>query len=84
MIDDLIDLHYLLKQTIHFNNILRLFDINPNFIIIIMIRNLNKIVTIKFIHIKQFQLKKSSSRIYILAPISARKDKKMNIENKKT
>lgn len=49
-----------------------------------MIRNLNKIVTIKFIHIKQFQLKKSSSRIYILAPISARKDKKMNIENKKT
>lgn len=49
-----------------------------------MIRNLNKIVTIKFIHIKQFQLKKSFSRIYILAPISARKDKKMNIENKKT
>lgn len=81
MIDDLIDLHYLLM---HFNNILRLFDINQNFIIIIMIRNLNKIVTIKFIHIKQFQLKKSSSRIYILAPISARKDKKMNIENKKT
>lgn len=39
-----------------------------------MIRNLNKIVTIKFIHIKQFQLKKSSSRIYILAPISARKE----------
>lgn len=84
MIDDLIDLHYLLKQTIHFNNILRLFDINQNFIIIIMIRNLNKIVTIKFIHIKQFQLKKSSFRIYILAPISTRKDKKMNIENKKT
>lgn len=39
---------------------------------------------IKFIHIKQFQLKKSSSHIYTLASISIRKDKKMNIENKKT
>lgn len=37
---------------------------------------------IKFIYIKQFQLKKSSSRT--LASISIRKDKKMNIENKKT